>query len=120
MNTESPQNTPEALIQEARLHQILRPVHQQPLEITVEYTPLAHPDGDPAADLCRRAPRHTLEPSPESGRVLAHFDREHVQELFELFECVKDRPGTLILVNHRPLPYGQDLWLFLMWFYRVR
>ena len=112
--------TPETMTQEARLHRILRPTHQQSLEISVEYTPLSPRESDPADALCRKAPHFAPNPSPHTGRIMAHFDRGHVQELFDLFECVKERPGTQIRVNHRPLPYGQDLWLFLMWFYRVR
>jgi hypothetical protein len=40
--------------------------------------------------------------------------------LFELFQLVHDWDTTEVLVNHKPLPYGHQLWLPLMWFYRIR
>jgi len=45
---------------------------------------------------------------------------EDVEELHALFELVKDMESTTIYLNNKMIPYIQDLWLFLMWFYNVK
>jgi hypothetical protein len=52
--------------------------------------------------------------------VYASFLPEDVEDLHTLFELVKDMESTTIYLNNKMIPYIQDLWLFLMWFYKVK
>ena len=53
-------------------------------------------------------------------KAYASFYPADVEELFNLFELVKEHETTKIYLNNKSIPYIQDLWLFLMWFYRVK
>ena len=52
--------------------------------------------------------------------VYTSFLPEDVDELHRLFDLVKDMESTTIYLNNKVIPYIQDLWLFLMWFYKVK
>ena len=53
-------------------------------------------------------------------RHSAVFTPADVEDLFALFTLVHDSETTEVLVNHKRLPYGHQLWLPLMWFYRIK
>ncbi len=52
-------------------------------------------------------------------KVYASFYPEDSKELHSLFSLVSDKSSTKILLNNKQLPYVHDLWMFLMWFYKV-
>ena len=53
-------------------------------------------------------------------KIYVSFYPEDVEELYEIFELVKDNESTKIYLNNKSIPYLQDLWLFLMWFYKIK
>lgn len=73
---------------------------------------------DQAIAMARRSPSYREIGADDAWRACATYTRREVEELYRLFELVKELPGLRLLLNHRPLPYTQELWLFLMWFQR--
>jgi hypothetical protein len=47
----------------------------------------------------------------------AAFDAGAARRLSELFELVKGRPGTEVLVDGKKVPYAHELWLPLFWIF---
>ncbi len=59
--------------------------------------------------------------SEGSGRYLRHtatFGVDEVNLLHELFYLVGEYPSCEILVRGKRVPYGRELWLPLMWFFK--
>lgn len=73
-----------------------------------------------AVDLARRNPTYKEEGAGEFVRHYATFGPDEVDDLFELFQLIHDWDTTEVLVNHKPLPFGHQLWIPLMWFYRIK
>jgi hypothetical protein len=48
------------------------------------------------------------------------FYHEDVEELYKILELVKNYESTKIFINNKPIPFIQDLWLFLAWFYKIK
>ncbi len=88
--------------------------------ITVVFGRRAHPQYDQAVALAERSPTYKEEGSGDWVRHSAVYTPENVEDLFTLFNLVHDWEGTEILVNHKRLPYGHQLWLPLMWFHLVK
>lgn len=104
-----------------KLAEILQPsTVAKAFKITVVFTPRSHPNYKKAVEAARKNPTYTEEGSGEFIRHSATFTPEEVDELFELFNLVHEWDSTEILVNHRNLPYAHQLWLPLMWFYRIK
>lgn len=106
---------------EEKLADILQPSTVAPeFRITVVFACRLHPDYNRAVDLARRNPTYEESGGGEFLRHAATFTPAEVDDLYELFQLVHAWDTTEILVNHKPLPYGHQLWLPLMWFYRIR
>jgi len=104
-----------------KLAEILQPsTRAKAFKITVVFMPKSHPIYEKAVELARRNPTYTEEGSGDFIRHAATYTADDVDELFELFNLVHDWDTTEILVNHKNLPYGHQLWLPLMWFYRIK
>ena len=104
-----------------KLDSILHPsTHAKEFKITVEFGYKASPHYKKAVDLARRMPYYREDGSGEWVRHSATYTPNDVDELFELFNLVHEWEKTEILVNHKKLPYAQQLWLPLMWFYRIK
>jgi hypothetical protein len=88
--------------------------------ITVVFGKKTHLNYEPAVALAKRNPTYKEEGAGDWVRHSAVYTPETVEDLFSLFNLVHDWEGTEILVNHKRLPYGHQLWLPLMWFHRVR
>ena len=73
-----------------------------------------------ALELARKNKYFLEEGEGDFYKAYASFYPAEVEELFNLFELVKDHETTKIYLNNKAIPYIQDLWLFLMWFYRVK
>ncbi len=71
-------------------------------------------------DLAKRSPTYTEEGTGEWVRHSVTFTPPEVEDLFALFNLVHEWETTEVLVNHKKLPYGSQLWLPLMWFYRIK
>jgi hypothetical protein len=88
--------------------------------ITVVFGKRIHPNYEQAVVLAKRNPTYKEEGSGDWIRHSAVFTPETAEDLFALFNLVHDWEGTEILVNHKRLPYGHQLWLPLMWFHRIK
>lgn len=59
--------------------------------------------------------------SEGNGRYLRHFATfgvDEVNQLHEVFYLVSEFPSCQILVRGKRVPYGRELWLPLLWFFR--
>lgn len=107
--------------QEEKLADILYPsTKAKTFRITLIFGEKASPDFEKALDLARRNPTYKVEGSGEWARHSVTFTPEEVEDLFTLFNLVHEWEDTEVLVNHKRIPYGHQLWLPLMWFYRIR
>ncbi len=106
---------------EEKLESILRPDPQaKGFKVTIEFGYKISPKYKEAVDRARRMPSYFEKGKGEWVRHSATFTPEDVEELFELFKLVHDWETTEVLVNHKRLPYAFQLWLPLMWFYRIK
>ncbi len=106
---------------EDKLADILQPsTVAREFKITLVFGYKMSPAYKKAVDLARRSPAYVEEGEGEFIRHSVTFTTAEVDHLFELFQLVHDWDTTEVLVNHKPLPYGHQLWLPLMWFYRIR
>ncbi len=107
--------------QEEKLADILYPSTKAKIfRITLVFGTKSSPDFEKALDLARRNPTYKVEGSGEWARHSVTFTPEEVEDLFALFNLVHEWEDTEVLVNHKRIPYGHQLWLPLMWFYRIR
>lgn len=103
-----------------KLDAILQPSTQaKAFRITIEFGYKPSPRYKQAVDLARRMPSYREDGEGEWVRHAATYTPEDVEELFQIFNLVHDWESTEILVNHKRLPYAHQLWMPLMWFYRI-
>ncbi len=108
-------------IEAEKLANILNPRDaNQQFKITVRFEKNPTRSFPRALEIARRNRFYLTEGSGDATRHHASFLPEDVEDLYELFELVKEFETTRITLNHKPIPYIHDLWLFLMWFHRVR
>ena len=108
-------------IQEEKLQNILNPRQaNKQFKITVRFQKHFSKNFEKALVLARKNKYFLEEGAGDSYKVYASFYPADVEELFNLFELVKGHETTKIYLNNKSIPYIQDLWLFLMWFYRVK
>jgi len=106
--------------EEEKLDTILHPdTKAKAFKITVEFGHKSSPKYTEAVDLARRMPTYTEQGEGEWVRHSTSFTPDDVEELFRLFNLVHDWDSTEVLVNHKKIPYAHQLWLPLMWFYRI-
>jgi hypothetical protein len=105
---------------EDKLQAILHPdTKAKAFKVTVIFGYKSSSKYEEAVDLARRMPTYVEEGDGEWVRHSATYTPEDVEELFRLFSLVHDWDTTEILINHKKVPYAHQLWLPLMWFYRV-
>ena len=106
---------------EEKLADILYPsTKAREFKITLVFRHKVSPDYEKAVDLAKRNPAYREEGEGEWIHHSATFTPHEVDELFDLFNIVHEWEGTEVLVNHKKIPYGQQLWLPLMCFYRIK
>lgn len=106
--------------QEEKLADILYPsTKAKTFRITLVFGTKSSPDFEKALDLARRNPTYKVEGTGEWARHSVTFTPDEVEDLFALFNLVHEWEDTEVLVNHKRIPYGHQLWLPLMWFYRI-
>jgi hypothetical protein len=104
-----------------QLDDILHPGTQaKSFRITVVFGRRVHSHYAEAVALAKRNPTYREEGGGDWIRHSAVYTPAEVEDLFRLFNLVHEWETTEILVNHKRLPYGHQLWLPLMWFYRIR
>ena len=114
------QNSGNNLSEEEKLDSILHPSSQaKEFKITIEFGFKTSPKYEKAVDLARRMPSYQEKGSGEWIRHSATYSPQDVEELYQLFSLVHDWEKVDILVNHKKIPYAHQLWLPLMWFYRI-
>jgi len=108
-------------IQEEKLFNILNPREaNKTFKITVRFQKSPTKKFDQALALAQKNKYFMEEGQGDFYKVYVSFFPEDVADLYEIFELVKEHETTRIYLNNKYIPYIQDLWLFLMWFYRVR
>jgi hypothetical protein len=89
----------------------------RPFRIGLRFAAFFGPQGERAAALARRSPVYREEKGRDGAVHHAAFDAGDARVLRDLFEIVKDRPGTEVLVDGRKVPYAHELWLPLFWIF---
>tara|TARA_B100000315_G_C14209612_1_gene421402 strand:+ start:115 stop:474 length:360 start_codon:yes stop_codon:yes gene_type:complete len=106
---------------EDKLDSILQPSTQaKKYKITLEFGYKISPNYKKAVGLAKKNPTYHKEGRDEWIRHSATYTSKEVEDLFKLFNLVHEWEKTEVLVNHKKLPYGHQLWLPLMWFYRIK
>ncbi|MBN2346300.1 MAG: hypothetical protein JXO51_07895 [Candidatus Aminicenantes bacterium] len=108
-------------IEEEKLQNILNPrKSNREFKITIRFQKHLSRNFEKALALARKNAHFMEEGEGDFYKAYASFHPQDVEGLFELFELVKDHETTKIFLNNKAIPYVQDLWLFLLWFYRVK
>lgn len=108
-------------IREEKLANILNPKRaNKEFKITLRFQKSLTKNYDEAVRLAKQNKHFMEEGEGDFYKIYVSFYPENVEELFRIFECVKEQETTKIYLNNKLIPYMQDLWLFLMWFYRVK
>jgi hypothetical protein len=108
-------------IQEEKLQNILNPRKaNKEFKITVRFQKHLSHKFTKALELAKKNKYFMEEGDGDFYKVYTSFYPADVEGLFNLFELVKDQETTKIYLNNKSIPYIQDFWLFLMWFYRIK
>ena len=109
------------LIEEEKLQNILNPrKSNREFKVTIRFQKHLSRNFEKALELARKNKYFMEEGEGDFYKAYASFYPAEVEDLFNLFELVKDHETTKIYLNNKSIPYIQDLWLFLLWFYRVK
>jgi len=104
-----------------RLEEILQPSDRaRSFKVTIIFRRKLASDYTRAVELAKKNPTYREEGRDEWLEHSATYSPDEVDDLFDLFQLVHGWDDTEVLVNHKRLPYGHQLWLPLMWFYRIR
>jgi hypothetical protein len=108
-------------IQEEKLQNILNPrKSNREFKLTIRFQKRLSKDFEKALALAKKNIYFMEEGEGDFYRAYASFRPTDVEDLFNLFELVKDHEATKIFLNNKAIPYIHDLWLFLFWFYRIK
>ena len=108
-------------IQEEKLFNILNPKQaNKDFKLTLRFQKHLTKKYEKAAALAKTNKYFLEEGEGDFHKIYVSFYPEDVENLFEIFELVKDQENTKIYLNNKLIPYIQDLWLFLAWFYKVK
>lgn len=106
---------------EEKLAEILHPgTKAREFKITLVFGYKPSPDYKKAVELAKKNPEYAEEGNGEWVRHSATFTPALVDDLFALFNVVHEWDTIEVLVNHKRIPYAHQLWIPLMWFYRIR
>lgn len=89
----------------------------RPFRMGVTFGAFDGPGYARAVALAQRSPVYREENLAEERLHHAAFDAGEARVLRDLFELVKGRPGTEVLVDGKKLPYAHELWLPLFWIF---
>lgn len=108
-------------IQEEKLFNILNPKKaNKDFKITIRFQKHLTRKYEEAAALAKKNKYFLEEGEGDYYKIYVSFYPEDVEDLYNIFELVKDQETTKIYLNNKLIPYIQDLWLFLMWFYKIK
>jgi len=101
--------------QKEKLDEILHYSNQaKKFKITIEFGYKLSPDYKRAVALAKKNPTYKEEGSGEFIRHSATYTPREVDDLWDLFNVIHDWDNVEILVNHKRIPYGHQLWIPLM------
>ncbi len=89
----------------------------RPFRIGLRFAAWDGPDFERALALARLSPAYGERPSADGPLHEAAFDAAAARTLHALFELVRGRPGTEVLVDGKRVPYAHELWLPLFWIF---
>jgi len=75
-------------------------------------------DYESAVAIAKKSKRYRTEGSGRYLRHYATFGIDEVSHLHEVFYRVSEYPFCEILVRGKRVPYGRELWLPLLWFFK--
>jgi len=108
-------------IQEEKLQNILNPRQaNKEFKITIRFQKHYSKNYEKALELAKKNRYFMEEGTGDFYKAYASFYPTEVEELFCLFELVKEHENTKIYLNNKSIPYIHDFWLILMWFYRIK
>ena len=73
---------------------------------------------DRAVGIAQKSGRYNCEGSGRFVRHQATYGIDEVNALHDVFHLVSEFPSCEILVRGKRVPYGRELWLPLLWFFR--
>lgn len=91
----------------------------RPFRVSVSFEAFEGEHFARAVALARRSPVYREEAGPDGPVHHAGFDAGEARTLRDLFELVRERPGTEVRVDGKKVPYAHELWLPLFWFFVV-
>jgi len=89
----------------------------RPFRIGLRFAAFEEPGYERAVALARRSPVYREEASPGGTVHHAAFEAGEARSLRDLFELVRERPRTEVLVDGKKIPYAHELWLPLFWIF---
>ncbi len=89
----------------------------RPFRIGVRFAAFEGPAYETALALARRSPAYSEQQTSGGSVHEAAFEAGAARTLLELFEQVRDRPDTEVLVDGKKAPYAHELWLPLFWIF---
>ena len=89
----------------------------RPFRIELRFRAFEGEDYERATALARRSPVYGEEPGRDGMLHRAAFDAGAARTLRDLFELVRGRAGTEVLVDEKKVPYAHELWLPLFWMF---
>jgi hypothetical protein len=92
----------------------------RPFRLGVRFLLFDEPDYSRAVALARESAVYAEHDTADGRLHEAAFDAGEARRLRELFELVKGRPGTEVLVDGKKVPYAHELWLPLFWIFLGR
>jgi hypothetical protein len=87
----------------------------RPFRIGISFGAFEGPGYEQAVAVARRSPVYREEAGPDGTVHHAAFEAGEARVLRDLFELVRGRPGTEVLVDGKKVPYAHELWLPLFW-----
>lgn len=108
-------------IQEEKLFNILNPKKSnKEFKITIRFQKHLTRKYEKAVALAKKNKYFMEAGKGDFYKIYVSFFPEDVEALYEIFELVKEQETTKIYLNNKLIPYIQDLWLFLIWFYKIK
>jgi len=99
-----------------RMKEILYPERmKEKFTITIVFGPSSKKKYHQAVELAKQAPSYHTEGEERWLKHYAKYDTSSAAKLFELTTHLNEFTTYEVLVQDKPLPYGQGLWLPLMW-----
>jgi hypothetical protein len=107
-------------IEEEKLANILNPKKSnRECKITIRFQKHLSKNYEKAVELAKKNPYFLEEGEGEFYTIYASFYPQDSEQLHTLFDLIHEHKTTKVYLNNKRIPYIQDLWLFLIWFYKL-